>query len=87
MDECIRNGKDCWWLLIERGLRYIGSGLLVSVILVELVSTDTDRDSGEQIGMALTVLGSTVFFAVLFYYLNELRRKIQSIWKTKDLGT
>ena len=37
--------------------------------------------------MALTVLGSTVFFAVLFYYLNELRRKIQSIWKTKDLGT
>lgn len=87
MDECNRNEKDGWWLLMESGLRYIGSGILVSVVLVELVSTDTDRDSGQQIGMALTVLGSTVFFSVLFYYLNALRRKILSIWNATRPGT
>lgn len=86
MNELIRKEEDGWWMLIERGLKYLGLGLLVSMVLVELASTDVDRDSGQQIGTAFVMLANTVFFAVLFYYLNELRRKILSVWKAKRPG-
>ena len=51
---------------MEKGLLYLGLGLLVSVVLVELLSTGTDRDSGQQIGTGLAILANTVFFAVFF---------------------
>ena len=86
MDEWNGNEEDGWWQLMEKGLLYLGLGLLVSVVLVELLSTGTDRDSGQQIGTGLAILANTVFFAVFFYYLNALRMKILTFWKTPRPG-
>jgi len=86
MNEWIRNEEDGWWMLMERVLKYLGLGLLVSMVLVSLMFTDADRDSGQQNGTGFAILANTVFFAVLFYYLNVLRRKILSVWKAKRPG-
>ncbi len=83
MNEWIRNEEDGWWMLMERGLKYLGLGLLVSMVLVSLMLTDAERDHGQQNGTGFVVLANTVFFSVLIYYLNALRRMILSVWKTK----
>ena len=79
MGEWNRNEEDGRWILMEKVLKYLGLGLLVSVVLVSQMTTDVDIDSGQLIGIGFAILANTVFFSVLIFYLNVLRRKFLSI--------
>ena len=83
MNEWIRNDEDGWWKLMKKVLKYLGTGLIVSVVLDSLLFIAEVRDFWHHIGAGLAILANTVFFAVLFYYLNVLRRKILSVWRAK----